>query len=111
MTEPPEPEDKLDAKPTTVGAVNGPEDATFEWRQRSSSGRVTDADDRRVHRARATAVRLGAVVPPGEWLEQMATGGDASQFSPAKLEALLARTGGVIDSGAAGLQCITPPSC
>ena len=30
MTEPPEPEDKLDAKPITVGAVNGPEDAPFD---------------------------------------------------------------------------------
>jgi RNA-directed DNA polymerase len=29
MTKPPEPEDKLDA-PTTV-AVNGPEDAPFDW--------------------------------------------------------------------------------
>ena len=33
MTESPEPEDKLDAKPTLVGAVNGPEDAPFDWRQ------------------------------------------------------------------------------
>jgi SAM-dependent methyltransferase len=33
-----------------------------------------------------------------EWLEQMATGGDASQFPRAKLEALLAGTGDVIDA-------------
>jgi RNA-directed DNA polymerase len=31
MTEAPEPEDKLDAKPTMVGAVSGPEDAPFDW--------------------------------------------------------------------------------
>jgi hypothetical protein len=30
MTEAPEPEDKLDA--ATKVAVNGPEDATFDWR-------------------------------------------------------------------------------
>jgi SAM-dependent methyltransferase len=34
----------------------------------------------------------------GEWLEQMATGGDASQFTPAKLDALLAGAGAVIDA-------------
>ena len=33
MTEAPEPEDKLDATTATVGAVNGPEDATLDWRQ------------------------------------------------------------------------------
>jgi SAM-dependent methyltransferase len=33
-----------------------------------------------------------------EWIEQMATGGDASQFSPDKLEALLAETGIAIDA-------------
>jgi SAM-dependent methyltransferase len=33
-----------------------------------------------------------------EWLEQVATGGDASQFSPARLEALLAGTGAAIDA-------------
>jgi ketosteroid isomerase-like protein len=32
------------------------------------------------------------------WLEQMATGGDVSQFPPAKLEALLAGTGAAIDA-------------
>ena len=31
MTKPPEPEDKLDA--TTTVVVNGPEDASFDWRQ------------------------------------------------------------------------------
>ena len=31
MTEAPEPEDKLDA--TTEVAVNGPEDAPFDWRR------------------------------------------------------------------------------
>jgi SAM-dependent methyltransferase len=33
-----------------------------------------------------------------EWLEQMATGGDASQFTPARLDALLAATGAAIDA-------------
>jgi hypothetical protein len=33
-----------------------------------------------------------------EWLEQMATGGEASQFPRAKLEALLSGTGDVIDA-------------
>lgn len=33
-----------------------------------------------------------------EWLEQMATGGDAGQFPPATLEALLAATGAAIDA-------------
>ncbi|MGN6171066.1 MAG: class I SAM-dependent methyltransferase [Solirubrobacteraceae bacterium] len=33
-----------------------------------------------------------------EWLEQLATGGDASQFPPATLEALLAGTGVAIDT-------------
>ena len=31
MTEAPEPEDKLDAATATVGVVNGPEDAPFDW--------------------------------------------------------------------------------
>ena len=31
MTEAPEPEDKLDAATAVVGAVNGPEDASFDW--------------------------------------------------------------------------------
>jgi SAM-dependent methyltransferase len=33
-----------------------------------------------------------------EWLEQVATGGDASHFSPARMEALLAGTGAAIDA-------------
>ena len=31
MTKIPEPEDKLDVATTTVDAVNGPEDAPFDW--------------------------------------------------------------------------------
>jgi RNA-directed DNA polymerase len=33
MTKAPEPEDKLDAAAAMAGAVNGPEDATLDWRQ------------------------------------------------------------------------------
>ena len=57
MTEAPEPEDKLDAKPTMVGAVNGPEDAPFQshaidWR------RVED-DVRRLRQRIFTATKAG----------------------------------------------------
>ena len=38
MTEAPEPEDKLDAKPAMVGVVNGPEDAPLTARRRLAAG-------------------------------------------------------------------------
>ena len=57
MTEPPEPEDKLDAKPTTVGAVNGPEDATLEWRQ--VDWRQVETDVRRLRQRIFTASQAG----------------------------------------------------
>src|SRR5947209_15908008 len=55
MTEAPEPEDKLDAKPTTVGAANGPEDAPFAWRQ--VDWRQVEDDVRRLRQRIFTAAK------------------------------------------------------
>ena len=57
MTEAPEPEDKLDATTATVGAVNGPEDATLDWRQVDWQ-RVQD-DVRRLRQRIFTASKAG----------------------------------------------------
>jgi hypothetical protein len=57
MTEVPEPEDKLDATPTVVGAVNGPEDASFDWRQ--VDWRRVEADVRRLRQRIFTASKAG----------------------------------------------------
>jgi RNA-directed DNA polymerase len=57
MTEAPEPEDKLDAVTTLVGVVNGPEDATFAWRQ--IDWRRVEADVRRLRQRISTASRAG----------------------------------------------------
>ena len=57
MTEAPEPEDKLDAKLATVGVVNGPEDATLDWRQ-VDWRRVQD-DVRRLRQRIFTASKAG----------------------------------------------------
>jgi len=57
MTEAPEPEDKLDAKPTMVGAVNGPEDAPFDWRQ--IDWRRVEDDVRRLRQRIFTASKAG----------------------------------------------------
>jgi RNA-directed DNA polymerase len=57
MTEAPEPEDKLDAVTTLVGVVNGPEDATFAWRQ--IDWRRVEADVRRLRQRIFTASRAG----------------------------------------------------
>jgi RNA-directed DNA polymerase len=55
MTEAPEPEDKLDAATTVV--VNGPEDATFDWRQ--IDWRRVEADVRRLRQRIFTASKAG----------------------------------------------------
>ncbi|MFI5168524.1 MAG: reverse transcriptase N-terminal domain-containing protein [Thermoanaerobaculales bacterium] len=55
MTEAPEPEDKLDA--ATKVAVNGPEDATFDWRQ--IDWRMVEADVRRLRQRIFTASQAG----------------------------------------------------
>ena len=55
-----------------------------------ASGRFTDPEQWRFDWERA--------YDRDEWLEQMATGGDASQFSPPEREALLALTGATIDA-------------
>jgi RNA-directed DNA polymerase len=57
MTEPPAPEDKLDAKPITVGVVNGPEDAPFDWRQ--VDWRRVEDDVRRLRQRIFTASKAG----------------------------------------------------
>jgi RNA-directed DNA polymerase len=57
MTEAPEPEDKLDATTTTVGAVNGPEDAPFDWRQ--VDWRRVEDDVRRLRQRIFTASKAG----------------------------------------------------
>ncbi len=57
MTEPPEPEDKLDAKLTTVGAVNGPEDANLAWHQ--IDWRHAEDDVRRLRQRIFTASKAG----------------------------------------------------
>jgi RNA-directed DNA polymerase len=55
MTEAPEPEDKLDA--TTNVVVNGPEDATFDWRQ--VNWRRVEDDVRRLRQRIFTASKAG----------------------------------------------------
>jgi RNA-directed DNA polymerase len=55
MTEAPEPEDKLDAATNVV--VNGPEDATFDWRQ--VDWRTVEADVRRLRQRIFTASKAG----------------------------------------------------
>jgi RNA-directed DNA polymerase len=57
MTKAPEPEDKLDAATATVGVVNGPEDATFDWRQ--VDWRRMEADVRRLRQRIFTASQAG----------------------------------------------------
>jgi RNA-directed DNA polymerase len=55
MTEAPEPEDKLDAATKVV--VNGPEDATFDWRQ--VDWRTVEADVRRLRQRSSRRRRRG----------------------------------------------------
>ena len=55
MTEAPEPEDKLDAMATVV--VNGPEDASFDWRQ--VDWRRVEDDVRRLRQRIFTASKAG----------------------------------------------------
>jgi RNA-directed DNA polymerase len=55
MTEAPEPKDKLDAATNVV--VNGPEDATFDWRQ--VDWRQVEADVRRLRQRIFTASKAG----------------------------------------------------
>ncbi len=57
MTEAPEPEDKLDAATTTVGVVNGPEDATLDWHQ--VDWRAVEASVRRLRQRIFTATQAG----------------------------------------------------
>ena len=55
MTEAPEPEDKLDTATATVGVVNEPEDAPFDWRQ--VDWRRAEDDVRRLRQRIFTASR------------------------------------------------------
>jgi RNA-directed DNA polymerase len=57
MTEAPEPEDKLDAATTTVGVVNGPEDAPFDWH--AIDWRRVEEDVRRLRQRIFTASKAG----------------------------------------------------
>ena len=57
MTEAPEPKNKLDAATTSVGVVNGPEDATFDWR--SVDWRAAEASVRRLRQRIFTASQAG----------------------------------------------------
>jgi RNA-directed DNA polymerase len=57
MTKIPEPEDKLDAATATVGVVNGPEDAPFDWRQ--VDWRRVEDDVRRLRQRIFTASKAG----------------------------------------------------
>jgi RNA-directed DNA polymerase len=57
MIEAPEPKDKLDAVPAVVGAVNGPEDAPFDWRQ--VDWRRMEDDVRRLRQRIFTASKAG----------------------------------------------------
>ena len=57
MTEAPEPEDKLDAATAVVVVVNGPEDATLEWRQ--VDWRRVEATVRRLRQRIFTASQAG----------------------------------------------------
>ena len=57
MIEAPEPEDKLDAATATVGVVNGPKDAPFDWRQ--VDWRRVEDDVRRLRQRIFTASKAG----------------------------------------------------
>ncbi|MGH2918199.1 MAG: reverse transcriptase domain-containing protein [Solirubrobacteraceae bacterium] len=57
MTEAPELTDKLDAATTMVGVVNGPEDATLDWRQ--VDWRACEASVRRLRQRIFTASQAG----------------------------------------------------
>ena len=57
MTEAPEPEDKLDAATATVGVVNGPEDAPFDWH--AIDWRRVEEDVRRLRQRIFTASKAG----------------------------------------------------
>src|SRR5438270_2496466 len=57
MTEAPELTDKLDATTTLVGAVNGPEDAIFDWR--TVDWRAVEASARRLQQRIFTASQVG----------------------------------------------------
>jgi RNA-directed DNA polymerase len=57
MTNAPEPEDKLDAAVAMAGAVNGPEDATLDWRQ--VDWRAAEESVRRLRRRIFTASQAG----------------------------------------------------
>jgi RNA-directed DNA polymerase len=57
MTEAPELTDKLDAATTLVGAVNGPEDAIFDWR--TVDWRAVEASVRRLRQRIFTASQVG----------------------------------------------------
>jgi RNA-directed DNA polymerase len=53
----PEPEDKLDAIPTSVGVVSGPEDASLDWRQ--VDWRQAERNVRRLRQRIFTASKAG----------------------------------------------------
>jgi RNA-directed DNA polymerase len=53
----PEPKDKLDAATTSVGVVNGPEDASFDWR--TVDWRAVEASVRRLRQRIFTASQAG----------------------------------------------------
>ena len=57
MTKPPEPEDKLDAATAMTVTANGPEDATFDWRQ--VDWRRVEDDVRRLRQRIFTASKSG----------------------------------------------------
>ncbi|MGH2841019.1 MAG: reverse transcriptase N-terminal domain-containing protein, partial [Solirubrobacteraceae bacterium] len=57
MPNAPEPEGKLDATAAVVGVVNGPEDASFDWRQ--VDWRAVEADVRRLRQRIFTASKAG----------------------------------------------------
>src|SRR5919201_3684029 len=57
MTKHPEPEDKLDAATAMTVAVNGPEDAPFDWRQ--IDWRRAEDDVRRLRQRIFTASKAG----------------------------------------------------
>src|SRR5215211_2603321 len=57
MAKPPEPEDKLDTATATVGVVNEPEDAPFDWRQ--VDWRRAEDDVRRLRQRIFTASKAG----------------------------------------------------
>ncbi len=57
MTKTPEPKDKLGAATTSVGVVNGPEDASFDWR--TVDWRAAEASVRRLRQRIFTASQAG----------------------------------------------------